>query len=39
LAVLDKYTCKYNFNGIFNMTNISLLKFTEQNQTYLNMFI
>ena len=38
LVVLDKFTSKYNFNGLFGIKNISLLKIQEPNNAYLNMF-
>ena len=38
LMILDKYTYKFNFNNNFTSKNIDLLKFNEQNLTYLNMF-
>ena len=38
LMILDKYTYKYSFNNKFTNKNIDLLKFSEQNLTYLNMF-
>jgi ATP-dependent Lon protease len=40
LMILDKYTNKYNFNGIFNLKNISLLKIPEysHSHSYLSMY-
>jgi ATP-dependent Lon protease len=38
LIILDEYTLKYNFNNVFTMKNINLLKFSEQNNTFLNLY-
>ena len=38
LMILDKYTNKYNFNGIFEMKNLILLKIPEVEKYHLSMF-
>ena len=38
LMVLDLYTYKYNFNNVFGIINIGLLKMPENSNTYLSMF-
>lgn len=39
LLVLDEYTNKYNFEGIFRMNNINLLKLVENNISHLSLYI
>ena len=39
LIVLDEYTNKYNFQRIFRMKNINLLKLTEKNISHLSLYI
>ena len=38
LMILDKYTGKYNFNNIFTIKNLDLLKIKEIEKTYLSMY-
>lgn len=38
LLTLDEYINKYNFNGVFGIKNISLLKFGEKNISYLSLY-
>ena len=38
LVTLDEYTNKYNFNGVFGMKYINLLKFHEQNHSFLSLY-
>lgn len=38
LMTLDEYTNKYNFNGVFGIKNISLLKLNEENISYLSLY-
>lgn len=39
LVVLDKYTMKYNFNGVFGMEHIKLLKLPDGQFSHLDMYI
>lgn len=39
LITLDEYTNKYNFNGVFGIKNINLLKFPEQNTSLSLLYI
>ena len=38
LMILDKYTKKYNFNNVFTIKNLDLLKIKELEKTYLSMY-
>lgn len=39
LITLDEYINKYNFNGVFSIKNINLLKFPEQNTILSTLYI
>jgi ATP-dependent Lon protease len=38
LMILDKYTGKYNFNNVFTIKNLDLLKINQIEKTYLSMY-
>jgi ATP-dependent Lon protease len=39
LIVLDEYTNKYKFEGVFGIKNINLLKLAEKNISHLSLYI
>ena len=39
LIILDEYTNKYNFKGVFEMKNINLLKLSDNDISHLSLYI